>query len=58
MHDLAKPVPGRYAGMINVMEEMHWSWRDVMEAPADLVEEIGVRMEARGRWMEMKKKTG
>lgn len=50
MRDAALPMPGRYAAELAVMEEMSWSWRELGEAPADLVEEILVRRGARLHW--------
>ena len=46
----AVSVPSRYGALIGVMREMHWSWGDVMSAPADLVEEITERIEAQAHW--------
>lgn len=40
-------VPSRYGMLIEVMREMHWSWADLMSAPADLVDEIVERSKAR-----------
>jgi hypothetical protein len=50
MRDAREPIPGRYSGAIAVMQEMHWSWSDLNEAPADLVEEILHRQERIGYW--------
>jgi len=36
------------------MREMHWSWQDVMSAPADLVEEITERIAAQAHWAHEK----
>jgi len=50
MQGVLVPVPGRYAGAIDIMQEMHWSWPDLCAAPADLVEEILHRMDRRAHW--------
>lgn len=50
MRDRAEPIPGRYSAAIAVMETMHWSWSDLCNAPADLVEEILHRMERTTHW--------
>lgn len=50
----AVSVPSRYGALIGVMREMHWSWLDVMSAPADLVEEITERMQAQAHWAHEK----
>lgn len=50
MRQAAEPMPGRYALELAVIEETHWSWQALMEAPADLVDEILVRRGARLHW--------
>lgn len=37
------------------MREMGWSWRELLEAPADLAEEVAVRLSAQAE-MTMKKR--
>lgn len=49
-------MPGRYPGEIAVIQEMGWSWPDLCAAPADMVEEIAERMNARARWQGEKEK--
>lgn len=39
-------VDGEYTTEITVMKFMGWSWRDLMEAPAVLVDEVAALMEA------------
>lgn len=56
MDGVNQPIPGDYAVEIAVMQEMGWSWSAYCEAPADLVDEIVMRMEARARWQETKRK--
>ncbi len=46
----AVSAPSRYGALIGVMREMHWSWGDLMSAPADLVEEICERVDAHAKW--------
>lgn len=56
MHDIATPVESRYAADILIMRHMQWSWRELLEAPADLVEEIAFRMAQESKWMTERKK--
>ena len=42
MHDLPVVLPRRYGGQVDVMTAMHWGWRELCDAPADLGEEIAV----------------
>ncbi len=42
--------PSRYGALIAVMRDMHWSWSDLMGAPADLVEEVIERIRAQAHW--------
>ena len=50
----AVSVPSRYGALIGVMREMHWSWQDVMSAPADLVEVMTERIAALAYWAHQK----
>lgn len=56
MQDVGASVPGRYSAAIAVMKEMAWSWADLCNAPADLVDEIGTRMTAQAHWQERREK--
>lgn len=42
-------VPGRYAIEISVCQEMGWTYMDLMNTPADMVDEIVIRMNAHGK---------
>lgn len=42
--------PTRYGVLIPVMERMGWSWADLCDAPADLVDEIVMRIMAERHW--------
>jgi len=42
--------PTRYGILMAIMREYGWSWRELCEAPADLVEEIAIRLEAEQTW--------
>lgn len=53
-HDL--PDPGRYAAEYAIMKEMGWGWRDLQDAPADLVDEILLRLQYRTHWQTEKEK--
>jgi hypothetical protein len=46
MHGGTSPAPTRYGILIAIMREYGWSWTDLMDAPADLVEEIAIRLES------------
>lgn len=51
MHNSAAvSTPTRYGVLIAIMHEYGWSWRDLCEAPADLIEEIGTRLMAERHW--------
>lgn len=56
MLDMPIHDPGRYALEIRIMREMGWSWRDLQDSPADLVEELQIRMNAESRWLEQRRK--
>ncbi len=45
-HDGVVSAPSRYGALIGVMREMHWSWSDLMNTPADLVDEVIERIRA------------
>lgn len=53
---VSKEDVGRYDSELAVMREMGWSWHDLCTAPADLVEEIEVRLASRGHWNREKKR--
>ncbi len=38
-----------YGGLIDVMEAMGWTWQQLCDAPADLVDEIGIMLVERAR---------
>ena len=48
--------PTRYGVLMTVMREYGWSWQDLQEAPADLVEEITWRMMAEQHWQAERNK--
>ena len=48
--------PTRYGVYMAIMREYGWSWRDLCEAPADLVEEIVWRMTAEQHWQAERSK--
>ena len=56
MQDVSAPIPGRYAAAIGIMSEMRWSWDDLCNAPADLVDEIALRLSAKATWQERREK--
>ena len=48
--------PTRYGILMAIMREYGWSWQELCEAPADLVEEISMRMTAEQHWMAERRK--
>ena len=48
----AKPqeTPGRYGLQFVIMHEMGWSWRELNEAPNDLVEEVLLHINYQRHW--------
>jgi hypothetical protein len=54
MHGQDTPVGGQFAAEIVIMQEMHWSWSELLEAPVLLVEEIAERVRARNHWQRVK----
>lgn len=55
MHGVTPPEVTRFGAAITIMREMRWSWPDYLSAPAALVDEIAVRIEAREYWQEKKR---
>ena len=49
-------VPTRYGVLLTIMEQYHWSWRDLCDAPNDLVEEIATRIIAERHWQAERNK--
>ncbi len=56
MHDLPAAPTGRYTIAIEIMQRMHWGWAQLLEAPADLVEEIAFRMAQENKWTAKRRK--
>jgi hypothetical protein len=50
MHGIETDAEGKYGALIEIMRYMKWGWRELMEAPAALVEEIAFRMAQENRW--------
>ena len=50
MHDLPVALESRYGAAIAIMRYMHWNWQELNAAPADLVEEIALRMAQENHW--------
>lgn len=50
MHNVYTPMPTRYPGIVALIEEYHWTWRDINEAPADLIDELLTRIHALRKW--------
>lgn len=42
--------PTRYGVLLAIMREYGWSWPDLCAAPADLVEEVAMRLTAEQHW--------
>ena len=49
MNGVPVAIPGRYAIEISVCQEMGWTYMDLMNTPADMVDEIIVRMNAQNK---------
>lgn len=56
MHDARYEAPTRYGDEIAIMQEMNWSYTDLMATPMELVEEVMERMAARRRWERERRK--
>ena len=57
MYDSANvSVPTRYGILMTIMEQYGWSWGDLCEAPADLVDEIATRIIAEQHWQAERSK--
>lgn len=56
MHDAVWKAQTRYGVEIAVMQEMDWSYNDLMATPMELVEEVIERMSARQRWERERRK--
>lgn len=52
MHDQPLRINGRYDMEVAIMRHMHWGWRELNEAPADLIQEIAFRMAQENRWTQ------
>jgi hypothetical protein len=55
MQDSSETTPTRYGILLSIMREYGWSWADLMNAPADLVQEIGIRLQADNHWRNTKR---
>lgn len=56
MHGLPQNPGGNYGVAIEIMMHMHWNWRDLLDAPANLVEEIAFRLSQENKWTNEKRK--
>ena len=56
MHDLPVVLPRRYGWQVEVMKAMHWGWRELCDAPADLVEEIAFGLAQESKWAAERRK--
>jgi hypothetical protein len=54
MQDASVATPTRYGILIAIMREYHWSWTDILNAPADLIDEISTRLGAETHWRNKK----
>ena len=48
--------PTRYGVLIAIMREFGWSWQDLCAAPADLVDELSIRVAAENHWTAQRRK--
>lgn len=56
MHDLPQSLPRRYGWQVEVMKAMGWGWRELMDAPADLVEEVAFGLAQEAKWTAERRK--
>lgn len=49
IHGIPTAIPGRYSIEIDVCREMGWTYADLMSTPADMIDEIIVRMSAENK---------
>lgn len=56
MQDASEATPTHYGIILHIMREYHWSWTDIVNAPADLIQEIAIRLEAEYHWREARRK--
>ena len=56
MHGAAMKDDTPYAVERAVMEDMHWSWSDLQNAPADLVDTIIESIAAERHWQQQRQK--
>lgn len=49
------PTAGRYGTCIAVMMEMGWSWGELQEAPADMVQELIEHLNWREHWTQKRR---
>lgn len=56
MQGVGQPLQLRYGPEVTVMQEMGWSWPDLLAAPHDLVEELTARLDARQHWQRERDK--
>lgn len=48
--------PGRYGSDIRILRAMGWSWSDLQNSPADLIDELRVRLDAEAHWTAERRK--
>jgi hypothetical protein len=56
MHGAATPDNTPFAVEIELMREMRWSWVDLQDAPADLIDALIERLAAERHWQHEKMK--
>ncbi len=54
MNGVLVAIPGRYAIEISVCQEMGWTYMDLVSTPADMVDEVIVRMNAQSKAEQMR----
>ena len=42
--------PTRYGVLLAIMREYGWSWTDIQDTPADMIEEIAIRLDSEQHW--------
>ncbi len=56
MQDASQATPTHYGMILHIMREYKWSWNDIVTAPADLIQEVAIRLEAEYHWRDERRK--
>jgi len=56
MLDMSVADPGRYGAEIGMMRMMGWSWAELQDTPADVVDELRTRLAAEAHWTAQRRR--